>query len=381
MIEEVEQLKNRICLSYKKIGIDIKNEQTHVYNNESYWKRLYQLVDKDYISLKVVLDTCPRPFKSEISRYKEDPKNKVSDISYADFDDRTFGLVSLFPKNIDSYENLLKRIYRYEQEEEKHVHKGTIYYFLAEEYFKKDDIEKGLLFTHKAFIEDDLKHLDARNYFPNTPAYKFIILNIQEKEQSSYYIVKRIVNFLEETFFRDMEHLYDAFFNGFLNKASITENHKWLDQVIFFNSFAVKLDKIYRTPEEVFDSMLGEIMLSSITGDFCLLIESFCKVKLNLDGVINTLYTNRRNGIRNLYGWQGNSINRSDFEGSELAVTLKTIFNNNYASGDSLQNSFFLTWGLRNNFHHNIESMAIIRSNFKEIIKKQMEFFVDFAIK
>ena len=118
MREEVEQLKNRICLSYKNIGIDIKNEQTHVYNNESYWKRLYQLVDKDYISLKVVLDTCPRPFKSEISRYKEDPKNKVSDISYADFDDRTFGLVSFLPKNIDSSENLLKRIYRYEQEDE-----------------------------------------------------------------------------------------------------------------------------------------------------------------------------------------------------------------------------------------------------------------------
>lgn len=113
-----------------------------------------------------------------------------------------------------------------------------------------------------------------------------------------------------------------------------------------------------------------------------MLIESFCKLKLGISGTISQIYDDKSKGIKKLYRWKGGYINSTDFEDVNLGNTLKYIFNNSYnKSNDALQNSFYLTWGLRNNFHHNIESIQIIRENFKIIIGKQMEFFINFVIK
>ncbi len=124
--------------------------------------------------------------------------------------------------------------------------------------------------------------------------------------------------------------------------------------------------------------------LSSIIGDFCLLIESICKLKLNLKGAINKIYLDKKNpnkGLNSLYKWSGKYITNSDFDDLKLESTLKSVFSNSYkGSTDSLENSFYLTWGLRNNFHHNINSIKIVSKYFKQIIKKQMEFFLDFSI-
>ena len=342
----------------------------------------------NYDYLKKVFDSCSRPSRQEIENYKENPANKVSNTQYAAFDDKTFGIADIYPKDIPHYYELLKLIYRYEKEEQKHVHKGNLFYFLLEEHLKMNQIEEGLLFINKAFMEDDFKHKDTTIKFPDSPAYKFIVLNAANPNQALFTIVKEIVDFMENAFMNDLGYSYNQFWSEFLNEASnkpdIEEAHKWLDQVIFFNSFIVRLKNIYRMPPEIFDSVFGEIMLSTIIGDLCLLTESFCKVKLRINGNISEIYYNSNDpntGVKKLYNWTGKSVTSSDFQGNSLEGTLINIFSNQYNSTDSIQNSFYLTWGLRNNFHHNIESMAIIKENFREIIKKQLEFFFDFAIR
>ena len=61
--------------------------------------------------------------------------------------------------------------------------------------------------------------------------------------------------------------------------------------------------------------------------------------------------------------------------------TLSDIFANKYNKvKNNLANSFYLTWGLRNKVHHLVYSNSILEIEFKNIVKKQLEFLIDFLI-
>lgn len=85
--------------------------------------------------------------------------------------------------------------------------------------------------------------------------------------------------------------------------------------------------------------------------------------------------------------WEKGKLINADFEVHKLEKVLKDIFNNCYVNnsgktiGDEVESSFFLSWGLRNKVHHSIESLEILQRYFKDIIRKQMMFFIDFASK
>jgi hypothetical protein len=385
MEQEYEEFRTKICEAYSNSGVDIVDDEPFVYNNEQFWKNLCEFKDKDYLALKKVFNSYTRPNLDAVNNYNDKPVNKITNTNYKYYDDKIIGII---PMNIPNWENLLNLIIRYEREENKHVHKGTLYYFLGQQYLLRNYIEKGLLFINKAFMEDDMNHNDSLIKFPNTPAYKFLILNMEDPNQALKPLVEDIGNFINNSFLSGFAHSYDDFLNNFLNEAAnkidLKEAHLWLDHVIFFNNFIVRLKYTYNElnkTENIFDSISGEIVLSSIIGDLCLLIESTCKVKLNLPGkTFKAIYNALIPSGQNIYNWAGGAVNTSNFKGSSLITTLGRIFNNNYKSTNSLENSFHLTWGLRNNFHHNIESMSVIKDNFKSIINKQLEFFFDFII-
>lgn len=145
---DIETFKSAVINNYERQGVDYQNK-SHIINNTPFWESLYKIsgaVAIDYEMLKNLFYTCQRPDIQEINNYDKNPLNKVSDISYADYDDCSLGII--LPKignSIESYEKLLYQIDRYELEEKKHIHKGTIYYFLGGQYFlKKEDVEKGL---------------------------------------------------------------------------------------------------------------------------------------------------------------------------------------------------------------------------------------------
>jgi len=135
-----------------------------------------------------------------------------------------------------------------------------------------------------------------------------------------------------------------------------------------------------KSQSDILSSIIGQIKVAGLIGDFCLLIESFCKQKLEKTGTLGSVYYN---SIKDLYGWSNHPADgqlKLDFEQDSLENTLDTIFEGHYISDDKIQNSFLLTWGLRNKVHHNIFSTTVIQKHWKEIILNQMRFFLDFAI-
>ncbi len=346
-----------------------------------------KLFDKNnFQTFKDLINSYPHPSLTDVEAYKSNPTKKViiTDIDYGGIDDLICGTINGITKTTtpdEAYPKLipyLNVILRYEEIEKKHTHKGSIYFNIGQYLIKTGEVENGLYFIHRGLIDDDMKHLGVMN-FPGVYSYQLIILD----KNLNHPYVNDMIHFISQKFLKT-KYSYDDFFDNFLDKPSkvSANNILWLDHIAFFHFFTFHLKKRYTLPDDLFDSVLGELTSSNLIGDLCLLIESICKLKFpSLNTTGRETFSDVNIEMRKIYSWRGASVNGNDFGIANLNSTLTEIFSNSYkGSTDSLQNSFYLSWGLRNKIHHKINSMGIIRENFKKIIEKQMEFFLDLVI-
>lgn len=343
------------------------------------------LKTQNYDSLKALLNTYPHPTFKDVELFNNDHINKVvlSSINYAGTDDRLCeiicqlnrGFIEEVYKDLISYLNMITQ---YEREEQKHTHKGGIFYNIGLFLFNKGRIEEALLFIHRGLKEDYMKH-QGKDNFPRVDSYKMITLD----KTLNNPVINTTIDFITSQFLGSTT--FDDFYSKFLDKpSSITENElKWLDHIAYFTKLIIRLQRYFSFYEDLLYSTLGELLITNILGEICLLIESTCKLKLKnslpANATFGTIYYQELKP--NNSSWNA-SFNNDNFTESNLNNTLKDIFKNKYGgSTDPLENSFCLSYGLRNKVLHNINSLSILRENFKKVVKKQMEFFIDFVIR
>lgn len=330
----------------------------------------------------IVYNSFPHPTKNEVEQFEVTLKPIPNrGVDYATIDDILYSIICNFQGfiNKELYWNsidFLEKITKFEDEIGVHTHKGAAYYNIGRYELDHRRFEDGLLKIHLSLREDHLKHSGQDN-FPRTPSFKIITLDRSLQDS----VILSIIKFIEEDFLGGFT--FNDFYSNFLDKLStISSNHMdWLDHISFFTSRMYKLNRYFKMRDDYFNSTLGELTLAGIIGDICLLIESICKLKLGTLLVRNATLGNIYNELCNsIYHWR-RGFDNEDFVESNLNNTLNDIFNNNYKSyTDPIHNSFRLTYGLRNKVLHNINSLNIVRRNFKKIIKKQMEFFIEFVI-
>ncbi len=348
-------------------------------------ERLLAVDKDDYQTLKNLLNSYPHPSSSKVNDYKINSNNKVlvKDIDYGGIDDLICGTINNLRKDTDpeiAYKRLipyLNAILNFEEEEQKHTHKGAIYFNIGQGLFKKGNVENALYFIHRGLIEDDMKHVGIE-IFPRVWSYQLIILD----KKFSHPYINDMIKFLT-TYILKSNYNYNDIFNKFLNLPSLekSNNLKWLDHVAFFHFLLLQLKKRIKFPEDIFDSVLGNLISSNIIGELCLLIESICKLKLESKGIKGlNVYNDIYPVLKKKYTWTG-TFRNIDFDESNLSNTLIDIFNNSYrGSTNQFENSFYLSWGLRNKVHHKVDTISLLRDNFNKIIEKQMEFFLEFII-
>ncbi len=362
----------------KKYGLD-SNQINDIYSNLENFLKI-----KDYNSLKILLNTYPHPTFKDVENFNSDHNKKVvlSSINYAGVDDRLYEIICQLKRGFteevykDSFK-YLNLIDKYENEEKKHTHKGAIFYNIGQFLFNQGRIEEALLFNHRGLKEDHMKHLGKDN-FPKVDSYKIVTLDNTLNNP----VINTAIEFITNNFLDS--HTFSDLYKKFLDLPSsvIQDELMWLDHIAYFTKLIIKLQRYFSYYEDLLYSTLGELLVSNLLGEICLLIESTCKFKLKsslpADATFGTIYFNE---LRvNHYSWSANFSN-DDFKEKNLDITLSDIFNNRYGGSiDPLENSFCLSYGLRNKVLHNINSLRIVRENFKEIVEKQMEFFIDFVI-
>lgn len=267
---------------------------------------------------------------------------------------------------------------KYENEEKKHTHKGAIFYNIGQSLFNQGRIEEALLFNHRGLKEDHMKHL-GKDSFPRVDSYKIVTLDNTLNNP----VINTAIEFFTNNFLDS--YTFSEFYNKFLDLPSSIKQDElmWLDHIAYFTKLILKLQRYFSYYEDLLYSTLGELLISNILGEICLLIESTCKLKLRgsslpANATFGNIYYDE---LRvNHYAWSANFSN-DDFKEINLSNTLADILNDRYGGSiDPLENSFCLSYGLRNKVLHNINSLSILRENFEELVKKQMEFFIDFVM-
>ncbi len=341
------------------------------------------LKTKNFDDLKVLLNIYPHPTFKDIETFNKDHTKKVvlNDIDYAGVDDRLYEIICRLDRGFkeDVYKDsisYLNIITQYENKEQKHTHKGAIFYNIGLFLFRKGRIEEALLFNHRGLKEDHMKHLGKYN-FPKVDSYKMITLD----KTLNNPVINTAIDFISNQFLGTFT--FEELYNKFLDIPSSIKHSElsWLDHIAYFTKLIIQIQRYFSIPEDLLYSTLGELFISSIIGDICLLLESTCKLKLKgslpNNSTFGAIYQELK---KNHYSWRANFRN-NDFTELNLSNTLTDIFNNKYGgSTDLLENSFCLSYGLRNKVLHNINALSILRENFKKIVKKQMEFFIEYVI-
>lgn len=337
----------------------------------------------DFDSFKTLINTYPHPTFKDVEDYDKNHNNKVvlNGIDYAGVDDRLYEIICSLKRGFteevynDSF-SYLNIITQYENEEKQHTHKGAVFYNIGLFLFNKGRIEEALMFIHRGLKEDHMKHIGTDN-FPRVDSYKMITLD----KTLNNPVINTAIDFITNQFLGS--YSFKNFYIKFLDIPSSVKNAelKWLDHITYFTKLIIQLQRYFNIPDDLYYSTLGELILANTIGEICLLIESMCKLKLNRTLPSKATFGNIYLELKsNHYSWKANFRNY-DFRDSNLNKILTDIFANNYrGSTDSLENSFCLSYGLRNKVLHNINSLSVLRENFKEIVQKQLEFFVDFVI-
>ena len=115
----------------------------------------------DFQTFKDLMNSYPHPSLTDVENYKKNPNNKVTilGIDYGGIDDRLCGTINEIKETTtpdEAYPKLvpyLNAVLQYEEIEQIHTHKGSIYFNIGQYLFKKVQVENALYFIHRGLIE------------------------------------------------------------------------------------------------------------------------------------------------------------------------------------------------------------------------------------
>jgi hypothetical protein len=93
----------------------------------------------------------------------------------------------------DFWQRIMDIVNKWEVSRGLRVHKGSIYYFWAGVALLNNEVDKGFFLIHKAYLEDCITHGGTT---PGTPAYKTVMLNVEDENNMLYGYVLGLWDFL-----------------------------------------------------------------------------------------------------------------------------------------------------------------------------------------
>lgn len=268
----------------------------------------------------------------------------------------------------------------------KHIHKGTPFYFYGMMCISKQDIDKGLLLMHQAYQEDELL-IKAGKITDKTPAMCFIYLDDTKAEQFFRNKVIETVNFLNG-------YLMSY---GSLNisqlRTKLLEDDDFKEESFYFVYCIFKLEKVITNiNKNLKENILASYISTALIFELCKLAEVLLKRRYPED-TIKRVYPNKADFIHYIdYFCKDSSINLNLRQGnigylngelknsSTFSSTIDGLVQHSYAhknfvsSPKPIECAIALTYCLRNFGGHKIEDQRILSNKFENIVTSILNF-------
>ncbi len=285
------------------------------------------------------------------------------------------------------FNEILKLVHEWEKKNpEKHIHKGTPYYFYGVSCILNEDIDKGLLLMHQAFQEDE-QVIPSEKRLEPTPAMCLINLDNTNSKQFFKYKVDEIITFLEKymgEYNRSGHNLnINILRTNFLKKLELRE------EIFFFIYCLFKLEKINKIDKSIKQNSLAIHINTNLIFEFCKLTEVLLKKKYSINQVKTKFMLDKRPDLihyidyfcqdptinLNLRQNNINYLNKELDNNLTFQTTITNLANHSYShikfltTPRPIEYDIALTYCLRNFGGHKIEYQDIINQDFDKIIQ------------
>jgi len=270
---------------------------------------------------------------------------------------------------LNIWDKILRIVNNWEDVSNKHVHKGTPFYFQSVTCIENEDLDRGFSLMYEGYLEDLIKNNNDDNF--DSPGKSFITFNIENQE--NFYRTKLLEakTFLEHTFLhlrRRSLVSYNEFSEHFLKNVRIT--------VLIKHQFLLNLFRILKfskyLPGNSKNSINGLLYMESILG-FCRLIEPVYQAShvntnmLSNKDLFEKLCYRRKNIFDN--------INVRNFRTDDFRKQLRSILLKKSVRIDGRKHklslgtrNILIAYGFRNLTAHELHQEQFIIDHINEIL-------------
>ncbi len=275
------------------------------------------------------------------------------------------------------YKKILPLVHEWESNHKPHkMHKGTPYYFYAVFCILKDDLEKGLLLMHQAYLEDQRL---GRN---DTPSSFFIKLNDKEQDQFFRQKLLETANFLG-SYLLEYRNVHNSTLNIEDLRNKFLGQNQYDEEAFFFVYCIFKLEKIIkRIEKESRENRMASYIETSLIFELCKLTEVLLSKSIHSNQRI--AFANRLGffcqdprvqlNIRQQHRGRNNNLGFLNGERNQnFSNTIGGLLNRTYTHVKFVNNpvnieyDIALTYCLRNFGGHKIQDQNFIYQEFEKI--------------
>jgi hypothetical protein len=248
-------------------------------------------------------------------------------------------------------------------------HKGTPYYFLGMGYILLGDIDRGFLYMHMAFREDQLS---SGKPDPAQPAMRFVTLDATSDQQAFKDEVDEYAAFIEARMRRYRARTGCALTLPALRGKVIPEQSLW-DDMFHLNYATARIRRLEAWGHVANTTPFGVNLLAQALGDLCLVAEEWMRYGWPLDAEFFQLAVKylHDTGYKNTADASLRAVSKASKAQGAWGATVEGLLDGTFRDGIRAlaprEADIALAYLIRNRAAHSVKADPILASRFEDI--------------
>ena len=248
-------------------------------------------------------------------------------------------------------------------------HKGTPYYFLGMGYILLGDIDRGFLYMHMAFREDQLSSGKPN---PMQPAMRFVTVDATSDEQAFKDEVDEYASFIEARMQRYRARTGGALILPGLRLKVIPERSLW-DDMFHLNYATARIRRLEAWEHVAKTTTFGVNLMAQALGDLCLVAEQWMRYRWLLDAEFFQLAVKylHGTGYKNTADASLQAVSKASKFPGAWGATVEELLDGTFRDGTRAlaprEADIALAYLIRNSAAHSVKADPILASRFEDV--------------